>query len=290
MRQNPRFAKRMKDVKESLESNPIQILTSPSDKCPFHKCDGTGWIWIKDWSKRNTNEKDEWQEECECYEQLMKQKEIERKLDLAQVPPIFKDATVNSFDIKRYKKKESRDTAEIARKAATNYVYNFKTMEEHGKGLYLFSEVKGSGKTRLISSVANALVKMYGVDLAFLKADDLLTQIKKTYNDNANTSEDEIVKLFRNVEVLVIDDIAVEKPNEFSERIFFKVLDYRMEHRKVTLFTGNKTIDNLGEVYIEGRVHSRIKKMALEVYMPEESIRDDEAEIENKELEKMLFG
>ncbi|WP_165786624.1 ATP-binding protein [Heyndrickxia camelliae] len=263
----------------------------PSDKCPYHKCDGTGWIWKRDWSKRHLpNKKDEWQEQCDCYEQLMKQREIERKLDLAQIPPIFKDATVNSFDVNLYKQSDSRETATTAKKAAANYVSNFKTMQEYGKGLYLFSEVKGSGKTRLVSSIANALMKMYGVDLAFLKADDLLTQIKKTFNGKTESTESEIIQLFRNVEVLVIDDIAVEKSTDFAERVFFNVLDYRLEHKKVTLFTGNKTIDNLGNVYIEGRVSSRIKKMSLEVYMPEESIRDDEAESENKELEKILFG
>jgi len=281
----------MNDAKKLLESNPIEILTSPSDLCPYKQCDGTGWIWKRGWSKRHVkNEKDEWQEECECYQQLMKQKEINRKLDLAQVPPIFKDATVNSFDVNAYEKKESQETAAIAKKAAANYVSNFPTMKEYGKGLYLFSEIKGSGKTRLISSVANALVKIYGVELAFLKADDLLTQIKKTFNGPSNTSEDEIVKIFRRVDVLVIDDIAVEKPSDFAERIFFNVLDYRLEHKKVTLFTSNKTIDNLREIYIEGRVGSRIQKMAMEIYMPEESIREQEAESENKALERMLFG
>lgn len=280
----------MKDAKSSLELNPIEILTKPSEKCPYRKCDGTGWIWIKDWSKRNQRiENDEWQEQCDCYEQRMKQSEIDKKLDLASIPLIFREATVNSFDINQYKTKESIETAAIAKKAASNFVANYESMKAHGKGLYLFSKTKGSGKTRLVSSIANALMKVHSVDLAFIKANDLLSQIKKTFKENATTTESEIIKVFREVEVLVIDDLAVEKPSEFAERVFYDITDYRLENKKVTLITSNKTIDNLDKNYEEGRVKSRVKKMCLEIYMPEESIRDEEAEKENEEFERLLF-
>lgn len=293
MKTNPKLAQRMKDVNESLASNPIEILTKPSEKCPYHKCDGTGWIWIKDWSKRTSKipeEIDEWQEQCDCYEQRMKQSEIDKKLDLASIPLIYKDATVNSFDINLYESSGNVEIATIAKKAASNFVANYESLKGLGKGLYLFSETKGSGKTRLISSIANALMKVHAVDLAFIKANDLLSQIRKTFGDNATTSESEIIKIFREVEVLVIDDIAVEKPSEFAERIFFDITDYRLEHKKTTLFTSNKTIAELKKVYVEGRVQSRIQKMCIEIYMPEESIRDQEADSENEALEKLLFG
>lgn len=232
----------------------------------------------------------EWMEKCVCYEQLDKQREIDKKLDLSGIPPIFSQATVHSFDVTRYSTQADRDTADIAKKAAINFVENYEVMKERGKGLYFYSQIKGSGKTRLVSSIANALVKLYGVDIAFLKADDLLTQIKKTFNKDAETTEADIVRMFRDVEVLVVDDIAVEKNSDFAERIFNAITDYRMENKKTTLFTSNKTIDQLGEIYKEGRVKSRINKMALQINLPEESIRDEEADSENAEFEKILFG
>jgi len=42
-----------------------------------------------------------------------------------------------------------------------NFVQNFNQMQEQGKGLYLYSETKGSGKTRLMASVVNALTAVY---------------------------------------------------------------------------------------------------------------------------------
>lgn len=289
----------MNDAKESLESNPIEILTIPSEKCPFYKCDGKGWIWIKDWSLRGNTDKfddkgsllkDEWLKECKCLEQLVKQREINKTLDLSGVPPIFRDATVGSFEIDKYEMKDSREIAAIAKKAAANYVRKFKLMKENGKGLYLYSFVKGSGKTRLATSIGNALVKEHGVDIAFIKSADLMNQIRKTFKKDSETTESEIVEVFRNVEVLIVDDLALKGSTEFEERILYDVMDDRLENRKPTIFTSNVTIKDLEVIYPGGRVSQRIGKMALEVYMPEESIREQETETENAELENILFN
>lgn len=280
----------MNDAKELLESNPIEILTSPSDKCPFYKCDGTGWIWIKDWSKRHEkNVVDEWQKECDCYKKQKKQREIDRKLDLSGIPPLFAKATVHSFDTMRYGTQKDREIADIAKKAAINFVENYPVMKEHGKGLYLYSQVKGSGKTRLASSIANALVKKHGADIAFIKSADIISQVKKTFNSK-ETSASEVVETFRKVEVLVVDDLALKGASDYEEGILYDIMDYRLEHKKPTIFTSNVTIQGLEKIYPGGRVNKRINKMTMEIYMPEESIRDQEADEENAEFERMLFG
>lgn len=292
----------MNDARKSLESNPIEILTSPSDKCPQKKCDGTGWLWYKDWSLRNVPRSererdedgnipdDEWWGKCECFEQMAKQREIDKKLDLSGIPPIFKDATVRSFETDVYKQKDSKDRAVVAKSAAINYVKNFEVMKQSGKGLYLYSDTKGSGKTRLSVSVSNALVSQHSVDIAFIKSMDLISQVRKTFVKDSEVTESEIVASFRGVEVLVIDDFAIKGATEFEERIFYDIIDYRLEHRKPTLFTSNVPIDDLENYYPGGRVSGRVKRMAMEIYMPEESIRDQEADSENTEFEKILFG
>lgn len=289
----------MNDAKESLASNPIEIQTIPSEECSFQKCDGKGWLWYKDWSRVNKKDeidKDgkrlraEWMEKCSCHDQLVKQREVDKILDLSNVPPIFKDSTVSSYSIDKYKMKESRDVAEIAKKAAANYVTNFELMLESGKGLYLYSKIKGSGKTRLASSIANALVNVHGIDIAFIKSADLMDQVYKTMNKDSETTKSDVIKTFREVGLLVIDDLAIKGAKEFEEGVLYDVFDYRLEHKMPTIFTSNVTIMQLEEYYPGGRVDKRINKMALEIYMPEESIRDLEADSEDAELEKILFN
>lgn len=289
----------MQDANNFLIDNPIEILTSISDDCPYRKCDGTGMIWKKDWSRMNKKDevdengkllRAEWIEHCDCYEQLMKQREIDRKLDLSGIPPIFKDATVNSFKTDIYRKNESKERAAAAKKAATNFVWNFEAAKEIGKGLYLYSGVKGSGKTRLSVSIANALISQHGADVAFIKSTDLISQVKKTFHKGSELTESDVVETFRKVEVLVIDDFAMKDATFFEERIFSEIIDYRLERKKTMIFTSNVPIDELENYYPGGRVSSRVKKMSLEIYMPEESIRDQEAEQENIKFENILFG
>lgn len=289
----------MKDASDYLLDDPIEILTSISDDCPHRKCDGTGQIWKKDWSRLNKKDeidengkllRAEWIERCECYEQLMKQREIDKKLDLSGIPPIFKDATVRSFQVDIYKTAEGREKARVAKVAAINYVRDFETMREGGKGLYLYSDVKGSGKTRLASSITNALVSQHGEDIVFVKFIDLMAQVRKTFQKDSEMAENDVVESYRKASVLIVDDVAIHTATKFEERILYAIMDYRVERKKVTLFTSNVPIDDL-EIYYPGeRVSDRINRMALEVHMPEERIRKQEAENENAEYEKMLFG
>jgi DNA replication protein DnaC len=281
------FAKRLKDASALQNQLSIQKITVPSDKCPFGKCDGSGWIWYKDWSKRNTAEKDEWQEECECNKEL----ELRRKLRFAKIPEKFQGVTVQSFDISVYQKAEEKEKAALAKKAALNYLKHFDVMKENGKGLYLSSHTKGCGKTRLISSIANALIKHYKANLIFLSAEGLLKELKKTFDTKESSTE--LISLFQTVEVLVIDDFGVEAGNEgatdWIERTFTDILDERLVSKRITLFTSNFRIDELDRVYKAGRISGRIKEMTLEVYMPEEKIRERKADLENQQLESLLF-
>jgi len=46
-----------------------------------------------------------------------------------------------------------RNLAAVAKRVSINYVKNFEKFKEEGKGLYLYSEMRGAGKTRLAISI-----------------------------------------------------------------------------------------------------------------------------------------
>jgi DNA replication protein DnaC len=91
----------------------------------------------------------------------------------------------------------------------------------------------------------------------------------------------------------VIDDFGVEAGNEgttdWAERTFTDILDERLVSKRITLFTSNFRVDELDQVYKAGRISGRIKEMVIEVYMPEEKIGERKAELENQQLESLLF-
>lgn len=327
MQGNPQLAQRMKDAQNLQASKGIECITEPSELCSQNLCDGSGLRWFIDYpkklnpdkyskdikyhqalyvqAKKTKNEPEmkrleqiidelrspaEWQKPCECYVQKQKEQDIAKKLDLSGIPEIFKGAMLNDFKTDIYQSETDRTAAKLARKSAANYVANYEQMKAAGKGLYFYSEIKGSGKTRIASSIANALISLYGVNVVFIKAADISLQVRKTFKKNTESSENEVLRAFREVDVLIIDDFAVENNSDYMEELLTKILDYRMEAKNITLITSNITQDDIDKLYKAGRVSSRVKKMCYEVIMPEESIREEEAKRENETLERILFG
>lgn len=277
----------------------VQLTKSTSD-CLFNKCDGDGIISYRNWDKhwemidnpgrRILKHEIEWAVECDCLKARKEQNELNRAITAAGIPEKFKDAMVFEFDTEVYKDDAAKRKASSAKEAAISFVKNYEAFESKGKGLYLTSEIKGSGKTKLASSIANALMKRHKKNVLFIKATAISPQVRKTYNKNSDATEEEVLKVFNQVEVLVIDDCAVNDTTGYAEDLLGKILDYRMDQQLVTIVTSNKTIDQLEEHYKKGIVSSRIEKMCYQVEMPEESIRKTESEQEDLEIEKLLFG
>ena len=240
--------------------------------CPYSVCDGSGYIARGDTVYL-----------CRCHEQ----QEIDRCFRSASIPDEFTGLTIASFDVGLYRLDESRKRAAEAKRIAVNYIREYRKIQDMGKGLYFYSEKAGSGKTRLAASIANALVKTYTARVKFITTKDLFSEIKNTWNKEVQITESELIDALRQVEVLILDDIGVEKESTWVEETLYAILDNRMAAKKVTIFTSNCTIENLQH---HNRIKSRIERMALPVWMPEEEIRKDLARAENEQLQQLLLG
>lgn len=262
-----------------------ETLTSISDDCPYKQCDGTGLIWIKDHEKQT-----EYMRECKCKEL----KAFQRKLTNAQLPSEFKEATINSFSIDIYGEQKSKERAATAKRIASNFVKKFELLQQQGKGLYIHSSTKGSGKTRLAASILNAIVKVHDsketpLSVYYSSTADLLAEIKKTFDKESKVKTSDLIDSVKNVDLLVLDDIGVEMVGDWVEETFTRILDYRLQNLKVTIFTSNLEIDALDSKYKSGRISSRVEKMTYPVKMPEEKIRSVLAQKENEDLLSLLL-
>ena len=56
--------------------------------------------------------------------------------------------------------------------------------------------------------------------------------------------------------MLVLDDLGVRKPSEGMFHLLFDVLEIRKA--RPTVITSNKTLDELCEIYTDGRIYSRL--------------------------------
>ena len=97
----------------------------------------------------------------------------------------------------------------------------------------------GRGKTHLALGVARA-ARQEGCTVLALKAIDLLTRIKRTYDKKDTEAEIQIMRVMKQVDLLVIDDLGLEKSSEWVLSKFYEIIDYR-HRRRTTIFTTNLT-------------------------------------------------
>ena len=219
---------------------------------------------------------------CKCREEKI----YNDKLKCANIPAEFESLTVNSFNVTLYKKSESKVISQTAKTMVANYIKNFGKFQDLGKGLYFYSNTKGSGKTRLAVSLGNVLLKNLKQQVKFITCSDLLKEIKNTYNKDSKYSESQLVDSINKVNILIIDDIGVERPTPWVNEMLFNVLDNRMKYNKITIFTSNCNVEELEH---DERLKSRLTKMCIPVKMPEEDIRKFLAYGENDSLQSMLM-
>lgn len=245
----------------------MQNVTS---KCPLGKCDGGGLIYVPEMDAYK---------KCEC----MKLQWQRKLLNFAHMPKEFQELRVCEFDTEIYGG-EYRSLAKAAKAAAVGVIKNFDRVRKTGRGLYFYSEMPGSGKTRLMASMGNAIVKMQSVSVRFITTANLFDKIRSTFGSEENEYED-MLKEIKRIDVLMIDDVGAEMPTEWTSSMFCSILNDRLTENKITMFTSNYSIRNLP---YDERIISRIEKMAVPIHFPEESIRKKLADKQNDEFIKML--
>lgn len=267
------MARRTKPLQDSEET------AAPAYKCP--KCKDTGYYCYEDEQRRF------YSAECSCG--YLQRQRIAGKLKFATIPAEFKDHTVENFRTDCYSTPQNRELAQMAQVIAQRYVEQFDEIKETGKGLYFYSSVKGSGKTRLAVSIANDLIQKKFVSAKFATTIQILDQIKATWGGERKNEETEqkLIQDIVSVEVLVIDDIGVEAVKDWVNERFYNILNGRMIEKRVTIFTSNCRIEELN---FDDRITNRIVKMALPVQFPNESIRTAIARKENSDLLDRLLG
>lgn len=262
----------MIELEKANERNEKKIDAPSKSICPI--CQNIGWEIYKDNEGRNCAV------ECRCG--IRKRIIHSNRLKFANLPEAFQGIRLENFKKTVYKKPESVEKIVEAAKAVRYWLKNLDDMKKRGVGLYLYSGTRGSGKTRLIVSIANELINNYDTQVKFATSLKILEEIKKTWDtpitkdiydrvkDGMNETESKLITDLSTTEVLIIDDFGVEQYKGWIGDKFYSIINGRYNENKITLFTSNLSIDDLP---YDSRITSRIKERALQIPFPEESVR-----------------
>lgn len=246
----------------------------------YRECDGSGLIHV---IKEDDSEV---MMICKCREY----KELLNQIKTARIPDEYLDKRIDDFDTKIYQVRKSVEVAQYAKRIATRYVEQYLELEDMGKGLYFYSNKKGSGKTLLSIAIVNELIIKYKINPMYISVVNMLNEMKHSFsNKDPKRTFYNLIESFMQVPVLIMDDLCVEKTTDWSEEVLTQILDERMGYKRPTIITSNMPIESLQKKYPAGRIKSRIEKMTFQVVMPEESVREIISKQENDEIAKMFF-
>lgn len=125
---------------------------------------------------------------------------------------------------------------------AKTYADSFPQRAERGEGLYI-EGTYGTGKTHLAAAIALQLIGC-GVPVVCKTSGDLLADIKEAF-DSGDATEYEILKAYKTVDLLIVDDLGKEQCTEWSVSTLYAILNDRYEDMKPTIITTNYNADEL---------------------------------------------
>ena len=166
---------------------------------------------------------------CQC--QTIEREE--RRISAARVPERYRDCSLDSFEIYHGADRSLSEALLTARRFVEEYPAG-----TAGKGL-LFTGTMGVGKTHLAVGVLQRLVREHGIKGLFCDYRELLKNIQNSYNPQVHTTELELLKPVFAAEVLVLDDLGAQKPNEWVWDTVALILNTRYNDRQTTIITTN---------------------------------------------------
>ena len=245
-------------MSNGLLSRDSEKSSEDSDICPI--CRGTEWI-------TEVVDGVEVAFPCKCREE----NRMRRRIRFAEIPEAFKDMTLATFRTSVYKAPESRKTINVACAMIKEYIGAFDEAKSTGMGLYLYSRTKGSGKTRMAASLANEIMQKHDTGVKFATSMNILAEIRRTYDNDSEYTESQLLDALVMAEVLVVDDFGTEKATQWVRDKFYQIVNSRYVERKITIFTSNEPIQGLD---YDERITNRIKERCYQIDFPEESVRE----------------
>lgn len=176
-------------------------------------------------------------------ERQRQQAEADRRMQ-ERVKKIIGESGINARFLRR-----TFDTFEItkdnakAAKVAKAYADNFNMKlpgpnnPEPGRNGLFITGPKGTGKTHLAAAIANQLMNQ-GTAVICMTMIDLLERIKRTYEKNAD-SESTVLTLYKQVPLLIIDDMGKEPATEWGISKIYAIINGRYEGYMPTIVTTN---------------------------------------------------
>lgn len=137
--------------------------------------------------------------------------------------------------------------------SSKKYVINF----EKDFSNFIFSGNPGTGKNHLASAIGNYLI-LHGKKILLITIANLMSKIKNTFNKNNESSESLLIDKICKMDLLIIDEIGIQKSSEYEKIVIHQIIDRRSSSKKSTGILSNLNYQELHKLLGE-RIIDRMK-------------------------------
>ena len=168
---------------------------------------------------------------------------------------------------------------------ARAYVRNWKEAYRNNTGLLLFGDV-GTGKSFFAGCIANALLDQ-DVPVLMTSFPTILNQLTGVYPEERV----DFINSLNDYDLLIIDDLGVERSTEFAMEQMFEVIDRRYRSGNPMIITTNLTLEQLRNPsdLAHARIYERILERCAPILFSGENFRKQKSE-ENKRIARMIVS
>ncbi|MCD7845537.1 MAG: ATP-binding protein [Oscillospiraceae bacterium] len=153
----------------------------------------------------------------------------------------------------------AEDTPSI--QMARRYVSIWPEVKKNNLGLLLWGDV-GTGKSYTAACIANALLET-GAPVLMTNFSKILNQLGSMYSEERY----QYIASFSSFELLIIDDLGIERGTEYAVEQVYAVIDERYKSKKPLIITTNLTIRQIRNAtdVAHARIYSRVLEMCTPV-------------------------
>lgn len=201
------------------------------------------------------------------------------------IPAIFRGKGLSSFDPMLY---QEQLLSKEAVKRAKGYIKHFQEFSKDGMGLFIYSKSEGSGKTHLVSAIANEIMGRYKESIKFVRAVNFFAEMKRNISADKNGDPYARSNIFDSTiraNILIIDDIGAGAQSNYISDLVYELVNKRVQQNKVTLFTSKRSFSELA---YDNSTLMIIQQKCLKLPLPNENIGKVLIKENNSKYEQLL--